>query len=73
MEVNISCSCCPLLALHSDCDEDDSAGHPRRIAARAAGHFEVAMIEDCGQILQRDQPEPVVRFLLDTTRPDCAS
>lgn len=52
---------CPLLALHGDRDEYGSRCHPERIGARAAGPSEVVVIEDCGHVPQREQPEAVLR------------
>jgi pimeloyl-ACP methyl ester carboxylesterase len=52
---------CPLLALHGDRDEYGSRCHPERIGARAAGPSEVVILEDCGHVPHREQPEAVLR------------
>ncbi len=52
---------CPLLALHGDRDEYGSRCHPERIDARAAGPPEAVILEDCGHVPQREQPEAVLR------------
>jgi pimeloyl-ACP methyl ester carboxylesterase len=62
---------CPLLALHGDRDEYGSRCHPERIGARAAGPSEVVILEGCGHVPHREQPETVLRavagFLAVTT------
>ena len=48
---------CALLALDGDRDEDGSRRHPERIGARVAGPSEIVILEDCGHVPQREQPE----------------
>jgi pimeloyl-ACP methyl ester carboxylesterase len=53
---------CPVLALHGDRDEYGSSAHPERIARlAAAGRF--TMLEACGHIPHREQPERLVAEL----------
>ncbi|MFL5336498.1 MAG: alpha/beta fold hydrolase [Geminicoccaceae bacterium] len=52
---------CPLLALHGDRDEYGSRHHPERIGARAAGPTEIVILEDCGHVPYREQPEMILR------------
>lgn len=52
---------CPLLALHGNRDEYGSGRHPERIGTRAAGPSEVVILEGCGHVPQREQPETVLR------------
>jgi len=51
---------CPSLVLHGDCDEYGSALHPRRIAARVAGPASLHLLEGCGHVPQREQPDAVL-------------
>ena len=58
---------CPLLAVHGESDEYGSAAFPESIAAKAGGPSSVLILEDCGHIPHREQPEAlleaVARFI----------
>jgi pimeloyl-ACP methyl ester carboxylesterase len=48
---------CPVLAIHGDRDEFGSDAHPRRIVDRATGSAKMLLIDACGHVPHRDQPE----------------
>ncbi len=58
---------CPTLALHGDRDEYGSPQHPERIARLAHGPSRTVVLEGCGHVPHREQPERVLdevaRFL----------
>jgi len=58
---------CPTLALHGDDDEYGSVAHPERIGRLAGGPARVVVLEGCGHVPHREQPERVLdevaRFL----------
>lgn len=58
---------CPTLALHGDADEFGSALHPDRIARLVTGPARAVLLEGCGHVPHREQPERVLeevaRFL----------
>ena len=62
----------PLLALHGDRDEYGSPEHPRRIARLAAGPSTAVVLDGCGHLPHREQPERVIdevaRFLASLAR-----
>ena len=51
---------CPVLAIHGDHDEYGSRAHPERIAALVPAFTEVVVIEQCGHVPHREQPERVL-------------
>lgn len=53
---------CPLLALHGDRDEYGSSAHPERIA-RLAASGGCSILDDCGHIPHREQPQRLVAKL----------
>lgn len=58
---------CPVLAIHGDRDEFGSAAAPGLIGRCVGGRSEVALLENCGHVPHREQPEAVLdrvaRFL----------
>ncbi len=58
---------CPTLALHGDADEFGSALHPERIANLVTGPSRAVLLDGCGHVPHREQPERVLdevtRFL----------
>jgi pimeloyl-ACP methyl ester carboxylesterase len=48
---------CPVLALHGDQDEYGSAEHPGRIARLTHGPSRAVILEGCGHVPHREQPE----------------
>lgn len=51
---------CPTLAIHGDSDEYGSTEHPQRIARLAHGPGRAVILEDCGHVPHREQPERVL-------------
>lgn len=58
---------CPTLALHGDADEFGSVQHPARIASLVGGPSCAVILEGCGHVPHREQPQRVLdevsRFL----------
>lgn len=58
---------CPTLALHGDADEFGSPLHPERIANLVRGPSRAVLLDGCGHVPHREQPERVLdevtRFL----------
>ncbi|MGB2248540.1 MAG: alpha/beta fold hydrolase [Alcanivorax sediminis] len=58
---------CPLLCIHGDKDEFGSLAHPHRIKEQSGGPVSLVVLESCGHVPHREQPEKVlaelVRFL----------
>ncbi len=54
---------CPILAVSGDRDEYCSLAQLQRIAAMAKGLTEIAVVEDCGHVLQREKPEAVLNIV----------
>lgn len=52
---------CPVLAIHGDRDEYGSTAFPRRIAEGVAGPAEQQVLDDCGHVPHREQPERVLQ------------
>ena len=59
---------CPVLALHGDRDEYGSSAHPERIA-RLAASGRCTILDDCGHIPHREQPERLVAELIAFVAP----
>jgi pimeloyl-ACP methyl ester carboxylesterase len=53
---------CPVLAIHGDSDEFGSLEFPRRIAARAGGPAQLAILSPCGHVPHRERREEVLRL-----------
>jgi len=51
---------CPALALHGDQDEYGSAEHPGRIARLTHGPSRAVILEGCGHVPHREQPDRVL-------------
>jgi pimeloyl-ACP methyl ester carboxylesterase len=51
---------CPTLALHGDDDEYGSTEHPQRIARLVQGPSRAVILERCGHVPHREQPERVL-------------
>ena len=62
---------CPVLAIHGDQDEYGSVEHAWRIARLTSGPSRAVMLDGCGHVPHREQPERVLRetvgFLESTT------
>lgn len=52
---------CPLLVLHGDRDEFGSRAHPARMARHHESGTRVVLLDDCGHVPHREQPEAVLR------------
>lgn len=53
----------PILAVSGDRDEYCSLAQVQRIAAMAKVPTEIAVVEDCGHVLQREKPEAVLNIV----------
>ena len=51
---------CPSLVLHGRHDEYGTALHPQRIAALTAGVSTLQLLEDCGHVPHREQPDDIL-------------
>ena len=51
---------CPLLAVHGESDEYGSARFPQSIAEKAGGPSSMLILEDCGHIPHREQPQALL-------------
>lgn len=51
---------CPVLAIHGDRDEYGSSAHPQRIVAGAAGGGQAVILDECGHVPHREQPQRVI-------------
>jgi pimeloyl-ACP methyl ester carboxylesterase len=54
---------CPTLVLHGDRDEYGSVAHPERIAGLVTGPSRTVILEDCGHVPHREQPERMLRHV----------
>jgi pimeloyl-ACP methyl ester carboxylesterase len=54
---------CPLLAIHGDNDGFTSVEQPRKLAVTVRGESRVEIIEGCGHIPHREQPELVLKVV----------
>ncbi|OEY67492.1 alpha/beta fold hydrolase [Marinobacter sp. X15-166B] len=54
---------CPVLALHGDGDEYGSAAFPEFIAEHAGGPATAVLLDNCGHMPHREQPEEVLAAL----------
>ena len=52
---------CPVLVVHGDRDEYGSLAFPERIVACAGPRARQAILEDCGHVPHREQPERLLR------------
>ncbi len=53
----------PMLVIHGDRDEFASLEQPRKVAELAGGPVRLAILQDCGHLPQREQPETVLRLI----------
>lgn len=53
----------PVLAIHGEQDEYGSSRQPRRIVEGVAGSAALCLLEGCGHVPHREQPEPVLAAL----------
>lgn len=51
---------CPLLVLHGERDEFGSVAHPARIKALLPEMADVVLMEDCGHVPHREEPDVVI-------------
>ena len=56
---------CPVLAIHGDLDEYGSLAFPRRIAAGVLGPSRLAILEQCGHVPHREQPDRVLGLVAE--------
>lgn len=56
---------CPVLALHGDEDEYGSVAFPTRIAQGVPGPARMEILERCGHVPHREQPETVLGVVAD--------
>ncbi len=56
---------CPVLAIHGDSDEYGTTIHARRIAGDSAGPGTLVIVEGCGHVPHREQPDFVVATIAD--------
>lgn len=56
---------CPSLVLHGEHDEYGTALHPQRIAALTAGDSILQLLDGCGHLPHREQPERVLGLVAD--------
>ena len=59
---------CPVLAIHGDSDEYGTPIHAKRIAGDSAGPGTLVIIERCGHVPHREQPDFVVDTVADWLR-----
>ncbi len=59
-DADLRATTCPILALHGELDEFGSPAHPQRIAALAGGRSRAVVLEGCGHVPHREQPERVL-------------
>lgn len=56
---------CPVLAIHGDTDEYGTTIHAKRIAGGVAGPSTLVILEGCGHVPHREQPEAIVDRIRD--------
>ena len=56
---------CPVLAVHGESDEYGSHRFPESIAGRASGPSSALILENCGHIPHREQPEALLNAVAD--------
>lgn len=56
---------CPVLVLHGEHDEFGSLAHPQRFASLPHGPTEFHLLDNCGHVPHREQPERVLSLLSD--------
>ncbi|HND85804.1 MAG TPA: alpha/beta hydrolase [Pseudobdellovibrionaceae bacterium] len=54
---------CPALVIHGDRDEYGSLAFPRLIAEQAGGRTELQIVENCGHVPHREQPELILKLV----------
>ena len=59
---------CPLLAIQGDGDEYGTMAQVDAIARQAGGPVEILKLEQCGHSPHKDQPEKVIRAVVDFVR-----
>lgn len=64
---------CPVLALHGALDEFGSAAHPQRIARLAGGPSRAVLLDGCGHVPHREQPERVLQGVKRLLQPDAST
>ncbi|MNG34865.1 hypothetical protein D3C84_1214630 [compost metagenome] len=57
-----------MLAIHGDGDEFGSELHPQRIARLTDGPSQVLMIEGCGHVPHKEQPDVVLQAVAELLR-----
>lgn len=68
LEAGIERLDCPVLAIHGDQDEFGSELHPQRIARLTDGPSQVLMIEGCGHVPHKEQPDVVLQAVAELLR-----
>ena len=56
---------CPTLVIHGDADEFGSVEFPRRIARGVQGVSQLEIIDGCGHVPHREQPDRIVSLVAD--------
>lgn len=56
---------CPVLAIHGDSDEYGTTIHAKRIAGDSAGPGTLVLIENCGHVPHREQPDFILQTVAD--------
>jgi pimeloyl-ACP methyl ester carboxylesterase len=64
---------CPVLAIHGDHDEFGSRAHPDRIAALSPAPARVVILDDCGHVPHREQPDVVLREVAAFVEAHCGA
>ena len=65
LEADLPRVACPVLAIHGDTDEYGTTIHAKRIAGDSAGPATLVIIEGCGHVPHREQPDFVVGTIAD--------
>ncbi len=59
-DADLRATTCPILALHGELDEFGSSAHPERIARLAGGRSRARVLDGCGHVPHREQPDRVL-------------